>query len=105
MKSNQNLAKTFRAARKLIEAGDGEGGNRFICTAITKASFSVEISYDDADRAMAVIHDRLDGKFTIEEWVYVNVLGGNRVQFNSLNSEVFKEYRLRWLDALIAEFE
>jgi len=105
--SNKQIARAFRYARKRINSGNGT----YICLALEDAEGCNEIDYATFLQARNIILGRmqLPPHHPIEEWLRINV--PEYVEF--LNTErdfakryeQTKKYRLRWLDALIEEFD
>ena len=83
------IAEEFRAARKLIQDGD----ERFICWALRQRKPECG--------GRQVIQSRLGRYEVLSDWVWQEVLGGGEYP----TTTDMRDYRLRWLDALIAEFE
>jgi len=85
-------SKVFKLARASIASGL----DRFICIALKHTQGSVR----DRDRAKQVITTRMRGSGTLESW-----LEGVGIPAHAQSSLKMQAYRLRWLDALIEEFE
>lgn len=81
------IAQSFRVARELIS----DKRESYICVAL----FGI-----DPHGARRIISDRIKGYESLKDWVRVHVLGGIIPADDDMRA-----YRLRWLDALIAEFE
>jgi hypothetical protein len=105
--SNKQIAVAFRAARKRIKSGYED----YICLALDGAELCGEIDSLTYLQAKRIIEDRmqLPPHYSLEHWLSKNV--PEYSQFLSTEpsidrrNEQRKKYRLRWLDALIEEFE
>lgn len=75
----------------------------FICTAIRVVCLHFNCP-DSSQQALRVILSRIHPYVTLHAWVRGNVrrVSLERTQYDSRDMH---EFRLRWLDALIAEFE
>jgi len=101
--TNKQIAAAFRRARVLIE----DRREYFICCAIAG---SVEKGTQTAhNKAESIIATRLGGRFkTAEYWLWNNHSGYAKWSESVSADERCNQmrlYRLRWLDALIEEFE
>lgn len=95
-------SEIFREVHKLL--GSPQGDNYiFICitAAVVGNCFDCPVS---ADRAKETVMQRIAPHYSLNSWVRANVRGVSR-KITALDSSVMREFRLRWLDALIAEFE
>jgi hypothetical protein len=101
------LSTIFSLAKHDIQ----EGAEDFICLAI---KYNNTTPKEDRWRAIDVIFERINGRprnreereerdtgNSVCEWLWEN----GHAKAGELNSAALREYRLRWLDALIAEFE
>lgn len=88
--TNRQIADAFRAARKRIALGK----NRYICIALDD---SCHLARRAAQR---IVMRRLRGDSTVSQWLY----GRGFITCQRMDRELC-EYRLRWLDALIEEFD
>lgn len=87
--TNSQIANAFRVARKRLL----DGRNPFICIALYGAGAG-------ADEARYVIENRMqsDGRtHALEDW-----LKGRGID---VDIDEMLDYRIRWLDALIEEFD
>lgn len=87
------IADAFRAARVRIANGD----ETYICTALDYTG------HPGAGPAKWVVQIRLGGHpwyYTLEDWLRETP----KVPPSKLTVKKMREYRTRWLDALIAEF-
>lgn len=99
---NLKLVRAFKAAKKYIEIEK----THYICRALENAQSYLEISPKEAIKAKQLIEERLDGERSCEWWLLHNVskFEYNYYVYNSDGENQMRLYRLRWLDALIAEF-
>ena len=93
--TNKQIADAFRVARFLIETEY----HKFICFALPNTV--------TGGAARSVIETRIGSSAALGHWVRVNIPGAlddweNNPQFFT---EQMRLYRLRWLDALIEEFD
>lgn len=98
---NLNHAEAFREARKYVV----DGSQRYICFSLVAASDAEIISYDKSSAAQTLIGNRLGSHCYLEDFLVAKVPS---LTYDYLRSDEGREqmqlYRLRWLDALIAEF-
>jgi len=102
--TNKEIAEAFRAARSYIE-GSKES---YICLALTAARHAGQITIPQSLAARAIIENRLGDRSYVTTWLFDKVPGFRDWYEKSLVIERIKElrlYRLRWLDALIEEFD
>lgn len=92
---NQMVADCFRDARNRV----ADGSQEFICNALDKGN------RPGSERAKNIIRQRLmpgSHKFdTINSWLLRNEIG---TPVDRMNEDLVREFRIRWLDALIKEF-
>lgn len=98
---NPGLVKAFTAARKFIKSNK----EVFICLAICEAYCCNQITETQSNSARDLIQERL-GWFVCECWIIRNVPGLTSAYLfhTDEGKQQMKDYRLRWLDALIKEF-
>lgn len=103
--TNQSLVAAFLAAKKYI----ANKSERFICLALDEAMLNGELDISESEAARLIVQRRISGCFTLEVWMSENIpffvendidLAVNFLAYN----DAILEYRLRWLDSLIAEF-
>lgn len=99
---NPELVKAFTAARPLIKSGD----HSFICFALDDISCWDRTLVSPVCLAKQLIRTRLAGYYNCETWVAHNVPSTilNHLFNTYVGRKQMREYRLRWLDALIKEF-
>lgn len=101
------LTTIFSLAKQDILEGDED----FICLAIKYNDATPE---EDRWRAIDVIFERLNGRprnaderqgrdtgDSVDVWLFRN----GHAKYGQMGGQALREYRVRWLDALIAEFE
>ncbi len=99
MNYNKELAKVFNAAQKKLSKTGNDGKHIYICHAIN----DIDNKYDAMKLfAQVIINNRLDGCYTVDDWLRTNIKGFNRHKFKQ---EVIQKYRHAWLTELIKEFE
>lgn len=95
MSRNLKIAEAFKKARQMIKSDQ----ERFICNGLDNISYRP--SRRDCDAAKAIINNRMGRDIhTLGCWVCENVYQNEYYP----NRDEMKEYRLRWLGALIKEF-
>jgi len=90
------LSIIFRSARQIMEQGKGR---KHICHSIFYCLGG--FSDYDKDRAISVIMNRICPYYDVDQWAKVQDLP-NVCQ---ATDEDFREFRIRWLHALEAEFK
>ena len=79
---------------------------RFVCQAIDHAFYNerynvyLNISLNACDALFEEISDRLGGALTVSQW-----LSKQNIPPELLTSDAMREYRLRWIDNMIKEFD
>ncbi len=101
-KKRAELCNAFREAKKYLWDGSLPVAREttFICWAIGAAWQRQGITESARDRALQLIHSRLDGYGTVISWL----CNTTDIDAHQYRSEIQQEYRHRWLDSLIAEF-
>ncbi len=93
---NLELVEVFKAAKSLIE----DKSERFICLAIG-ATGRMNLRW----LARNIITGRLAGAYTCEAWLEEHGIKSDEfLTEDPQGKQWMREYRLRWLDSLIAEF-
>jgi len=92
MDMNKQIAGAFRAARARIKRRK----NNFICIALLDSGHPLRSS------AINIVQTRMAGAFTLSKWLVVHKVAP---RIDDLDDALMREYRLRWLDALIQEFD
>lgn len=103
------LSTIFSLAKQDID----EGVEDFICLAI-KYNYTTPIPEEDRWRAIDVLFERINGRprnreereerdtgDAVSDWLWKN----GHAKPGEMTASALREYRMRWLDALIAEFE
>jgi hypothetical protein len=88
---HRGIADAFREARKRIKSRQ----NTYICFALSDTGHPYAVS------ASRIVQTRMSGHFTLEGWL----LGNGHIPNKHMARKHMREYRLRWLDELITEFE
>jgi len=102
--SNKQIAHAFREARPYVE----DRRQKYICAAVNDAASAGKISVGVSDAATDIISDRMSHKLFLESWLYANSRSFAEWEDRADRDEQFEQmrlYRLRWLDALIEEFD
>ena len=98
MKSSQIL----RRAKKRIESGIGT----YLCYAIDCASDDDPDSLRKAEAMRSRIMVSIYPHTTAAKWLYLCIQPKQRYDvWAKVNEDALREWRARWLDALIAEYE
>ena len=101
---NKQIARAFREARVYIENSQ----QTYICSSIYALGQTGKISTDVSAAARDIISVRMDQMKYLEGWLYANSESFKawyqRTNFSDLRNQM-RLYRLRWLDALIEEFD
>lgn len=102
MATNKELVKIFKAARQIIANRE----RNCICYALGLAGPSSDAGGAIACDAKDIILDRLTPEIFVEGWLaqFVPGLTMGYLHDTPEGREKCREYRLRWLDALIQEF-
>lgn len=104
------LVNAFKAAKRYLWAGKTQTvpvlETQFICMASGMAEKYDWITEQARRRAKAIVIKRLEGEFTVADWLVRKgcIARRNRLALTNLQQQQIQEYRHRWLDALIAEF-
>jgi hypothetical protein len=102
MATNKELVKAFTEARKLI------ANKRLsaICFALDNASDNRNITRQVCEDAVNIISERLGDSAFVGSWLRDNVPGltEHYLYYTRDGLSAQREYRLRWLDSLIADF-
>lgn len=95
--TNKQIADVYRECKNKM---DVSGGWKFICNVIID-----RVSAGEVVRGCAkdVITRRLQGCYTLEDWLHRNRIATYKITTNDVNR--MYNYRLAWLDSLIAEFD
>ena len=99
MTDNQMILNKLQSARLLLDNGTEirRGGYLFICEAITR---SWRDNSDAAHLAKQVVMDRLAPYTVVEDYLHY----GLNIGWSEIRPHV-QEYRGRWLDSLIQEYQ
>jgi len=101
--TNKQIADVFREAKVIIAESD----TRFICNAIDAQFEGGKVHIKLTSAASSIICERIFPKVTVESWLQANSPEFS-TWYNTRPSDYREQlqlYRLRWLDALIEEFE
>ena len=90
------LSRIFRAVRRMMKRGEGE---KYICNNIYFCLAGVPRK--DRDRAREVIMKRIHPYDTVGGWAWRH----NLPDVGRATDKDFREFRIRWLRALEAEFK
>ena len=99
--SKISLHNAFRAARRYVnEAG-------FICIALDRSRAHGEITTSECDAAKDLVNKRLDGHSTLNKWCRHNIPDFEEdEEYDRLTAcRMVQEFRVRWLNHLIKEFQ
>lgn len=100
------MAEALRQAKRYLLTGNKahrrwSGKTPYICFALSDAASAGDASWVHADFAKRVINRRL-GRFpTVAHWLFARGV----IDAVSPFTRDLQDYRHRWVDALIAEFE
>lgn len=87
---------------KLVQT-EIKNGENYVCISLSKLRRECKISYEDQERLQIEISHRLQGCYTVMEWLDVH--HPEWADMNTGDSVRNRTYRLAWLDQLIAEFK
>lgn len=99
---NKELVKAFKAAKPYLKNDLEE----FICYSLYQAFSDKKITYQQRDKAIEIIHDRLGNVSNCVSWLRWNIEDFDHrwAEDTFEGCEEMRAYRLRWLDSLIEEF-
>jgi hypothetical protein len=99
--SNKQIAVIFKEAKKYLALNCSDSKYSYICMAIDEVAVKDSKQWENCVRAKFIISERLNGKYTVREWLIAN---GFRTSDDEIHSDQMQKYRHRWLDSLIKEF-
>jgi hypothetical protein len=104
---NWTYVRVLSAAKKYVamvvrecDLDDADHRQTYVCWAIDEAIEQGKISNNEGVKTKRMIEDRIDGCATVIEWLLVR----KGIYIHGTTYEQRQDYRLRWMDAMIAEF-
>lgn len=73
----------------------------FVCIAALEACFAGKVTYDDYVRVRDMIEARLDGSLCVEGWLAKQGIP----EMDLANNARMLDYRTRWMNQMITEFQ
>lgn len=102
------ISKAFKAAKLFLAEDVDSMVESYICVALRDAVDAKKITARQCKLAKEIIMERIAPYSTVGIWLYYNVPGvrefGQSGQQKAYNNSM-QQYRHRWLDSLIKEFE
>lgn len=103
--ADKQLAKAFKAAKDHLARHNTKHKSRLICCALADARDNKRISTMAYKKAIAVIHQRLNGSATLYTWLHSRGYAFEMHRDMNCNAgRKLQATRHAWLDSLIEEF-